>query len=378
MIIQSKQVWINEEFQPAQIEIENKKIKSIYAYNEKKCDQDYENLRIIPGLIDIHCHGYNGMDLNYATSAGIKSWQEGLLQEGVTSFMATTSTAPEESLLKSYALIADFIENYEDGAEIIAIHVEGPQISHEFKGAHNPYLIQKPNVEQFKRYQDAARGHIKMICVATEKDEEHALTKYCKENGVQVVIGHSGAKYEECLQAEKDGATSFTHTFNGMLGVHHREPGTAGAAMSMDNMYAELICDGVHVHFAVAKSLVRVKDKDRLILITDSVQIKGLKPGIYEMPGRWVEVKEDGCGRLKDGRLAGSSNKLINMVKNCHIECAGPMVKAINAATINPARYVGIDDQKGLIKEGYDADLVVIDNDFNVIQTYKFGKEKIS
>lgn len=377
MRIQSKNVWIKEQLVAAQLEIENGKITSITKYDEMPVDEDYGELWILPGLIDIHCHGFNGMDLNYATKEGIEHWCKELVKEGVTSFMATTSTAPEENLLKSYALIAELIEQQPEGATILGIHVEGPQISFEFKGAHNPYLIQKPEVEQFKRYQAAAKGHIKMICIATENDVDHALTKYCVEQGVKVVIGHTGAKFEECVQAMHDGATSFTHTFNGMRGVHHREPGTAGAAMALDPMYAELICDGVHVHFAVAKSLARVKGKDKLILITDSVQIKGLKPGIYEMPGRWVEVKEDGCGRLKDGRLAGSSNKLINMVKNCYQHAEAPLVTAINAATINPATYLGY-TTKGLIEENYDADIIVIDPDFNVHQTFVAGDKKLT
>lgn len=376
MILQSKNVWIKEELVAAQLEINNGKIIKIHAYGEKTVDEDYGEQWIIPGLMDIHCHGFNGMDLNYATQEGIEHWCKSLPSEGVTSFMATTSTAPETNLLASYGLIANNIEHQPEGATILGIHVEGPQISFEFKGAHNPYLIQKPNVEQFIRYQEAARGYIKMICVATEMDEEHALTRYCVEQGVKVVIGHSGAKYDECLLAAKDGATSFTHTFNGMLGVHHREPGTAGAAMAMDNMYAELICDGVHVHFAVAQTLARAKGKDKLILITDSVQIKGLKPGIYDMPGRWVEVKEDGCGRLKDGRLAGSSNKMINMVKNCYLELHAPLATAINAATINPAKFIGC-DHKGLIEENYDADITVITPNFEVIQTYVAGNKKI-
>ena len=377
MIIQSKNVWIDETFKEAQIELEGQKIKGIYPYGEKEVDEDYDSLRIIPGLIDVHCHGFNGMDSNYATVEGFEHWIKTLPSEGVTSFLAATSTAPEENLLASQALIAELIENPRDGANLIGIHVEGPQINHDYRGAHNPYWIQKPNIEQFQRYQKAAKGHVMMICIACEQDDNFELTKYCVANRVRVVIGHTASKYQDCLNASAAGATSFTHTFNAMVGLHHREPGTVGAAMSMDNMYAELICDGVHVHFAAAKIVIRAKDKDKLILITDSVQIKGLKPGIYESPGRWVQIGEDGCGRLKDGRLAGSSNKLITMLKNAVVSCDAPLVKAINAATINPARFLGIDDNKGLIKEGYDADIIVIDDDYEVKQAYVLANKKL-
>lgn len=373
MILQSKHVWINEQFQPAQLEIENGKILNIYPYGFKEVTDDFDEYKVLPGLIDMHCHGFNGMDCNYVHREGFIHWMNSLPKEGVTSFLATTSTAPEENLLQSFACIKKTITEYNEGAHCLGIHVEGPQISFDFKGAHNPYFIQKPSVEQFERYQDAASNIIKLICIAPEMDVNHTLIKYCKNKGIKVTIGHTGATYNECVLAAKDGAGSFTHTFNGMLGIHHREPGTAGAAMAMDDMYAELICDGVHIHYAVAKVVAKTKGKDRLILITDAVQIKGLKPGIYETPNRWVEVKEDGCGRLKDGRLAGSSNKMITMLKNCIQECGIDEVTAINAATKNPATFLDLAD-KGVLEKGKDADILIIDNCFEVIQTYCRGK----
>lgn len=376
MRMQSRKVWLNEKFVPAQIVMTDGKITAIEEWNSAPADKDFGDLRILPGLIDIHCHGYNGLDCNYATRQGLIDWIEYLPKDGVTSFLATSSTAPEANLLESFALISDIIEEHHRGAVIQGIHVEGPQISHEFKGAHNPYLIQKPNVEQFQRYQKAARGNIRLIAIAPEKDDEHQLTRYCVSEGVKVTIGHSGAKFNECVKAMEDGADSFTHTFNGMLGLHHREPGTAGAAMYLDEMYAELIADGVHVHPAVASVLGRVKGKDKLILVTDSVQIKGLKPGFYHMKGRDVTVGEDGCGRLPDGRLAGSSNRMNIMIGNLIDMMHLPEVTAINAATINPAKRMGFEG-KGLIETGYDADLCVLNDDYSVAQTYVAGEEML-
>lgn len=372
MILQSTRVWIDEKFQSAQIEIKDNKIVGIYEYKQYPVDVDYHDQKILPGLLDIHAHGYDGMDSNYATYEGLKHWIASLPKEGVTSFLATTSTAPEKNLLESYELISKVMDEKLPGATVLGIHVEGPQISFDFKGAHNPYLIQKPSVEQFERYQTHAKNKIKLICIASEMDDNHELIKYCTSKNVRVTLGHTGAKYDECVKAKEDGARSFTHTFNGMLGLHHREPGSAGAALALDDMYAELICDGVHVHYAVAKTVVRAKGKDKLILVTDAVQIKGLKPGIYDMPGRWVEVKEDGCGRLKDGRLAGSSNKMITMVKNCIEQCGADEATAINAATKNPATFLGL-ESKGEIKVNKDADLIVIDDAYQVLQTYVDG-----
>lgn len=376
MIIQSTRVWVDEAFQKAQIEIQKGKITALYPYGEKAVDRDYGDWKIIPGLIEMHCHGYNGMDANYANEEGLKYWMDGLAKEGVTSFLVTTSTAPEANLLQSFATISKVIDTYHEGTQGLGIHVEGPQISFNFKGAHNPYLIQKPNIEQFERWQKAADGKIRLICIAPEMDDDQALIKHCAAQGVRVTIGHTGATYADCEAGRAAGAGSFTHTFNGMLGVHHREPGSAGAAMSMDDMYAEVICDGVHVHFAVVKALARAKGKDRLILVTDAVQIKGLKPGIYEMPGRWVQVDEHGCGHLKDGRLAGSSNKLIDMVKNLVTKCDIEEVTAINASSKNVAKFLGL-EHKGEIQVGYDADFTVIDDAYQVCQTIIMGEEKL-
>lgn len=376
MRIQSTQVWLNEAFKPAQLVIEKNKIIAIEEYNASKADRDYQDLRIIPGIIDIHNHGYNGMDSNYATKEGLINWINYLPSEGVTSYLVTTSTAPQENLLKSFELISEVIDAKPHGAQPLGIHVEGPQISHEFKGAHNPYLIQKPNIEQFELYQKAAHNKIKYICIAPENDDNHQLIKYCASKGIKVALGHTGAKFDECRSALDDGAGSFTHTFNGMLGLSHREPGTAGASLRFDDAYSEIIADGVHVHFGVVNILGRLKGKDKLILITDSVQIKGLKPGIYETPGRWVEVKEDGCGRLKDGRLAGSSNRMNVLLGNLVNKCELPLVTAINAATCNPANYMGFKN-KGYLKVNYDADIVVLNDDYSVAQTYVLGEEML-
>ncbi|MGN1342955.1 MAG: N-acetylglucosamine-6-phosphate deacetylase, partial [Traorella sp.] len=272
MIIQSQRVYIDEQFMPAQLVLENGKIAHIQEWGKDKADRDYQNQRIIPGLIEMHAHGYNGMDVNYATYDGLKHWFKELPKEGVTSVFPTSSTAPLENLLASFELISNLMDEGVDGANILGIHTEGRYISFSHKGAHNPYLIAKPSVEEFKKWQEVTKNRIKLVTIAPEMDVNHELIKYCRSQGIHVSIGHTGASYDECMKAYQDGAENFTHTFNGMKGLHHREPGTAGAALSNDDMYAELICDGVHVHFSVCKIVATCKGKDRLILITDAVQ----------------------------------------------------------------------------------------------------------
>lgn len=374
MIIQSTRVWIDESFKKAAIEIQDGKIIGIYPQGSREGAIDYGNNRILPGLIDVHCHGYHGMTCNEVTKEGMKLWAHDLLQEGCTSFEATTSTAAMEDLDRSFGILADIMDEGTDGAEILGIHVEGPLISAEFRGAQEISQLVKPTVEVMTKWQKLARGKINYVAIAPEMDDEHQTIKWCKENNIKVAIGHTGASYDECLEASLDGATSFTHTYNGMRGLHHREPGVVGAALSLDNMYAELIGDGVHVHFVPAKILARAKGKDKLLLITDSVQVKGLPVGKYEKGLSTVEVKEDGCAYLPDGRLAGSSNKLIDEVKKL-IEIAGVDEQiVINAATKNPATFLGIEDSKGQLLRGNDADIIVIDDNYKVLTTLKDNK----
>ena len=374
MIIQSTRVWIDESFKKAAIEIRDGKITGIYPHGSREGAIDYGNNRILPGLIDVHCHGYHGMTCNEVTKEGMKLWAHDLLQEGCTSFEATTSTAAMEDLDRSFGILADIMDEGTDGAEILGIHVEGPLISAEFRGAQEISQLVKPTVEVMTKWQTLARGKINYVAIAPEMDDEHQTIKWCKENNIKVAIGHTGASYDECLQASLDGATSFTHTYNGMRGLHHREPGVVGAALSLDNMYAELIGDGVHVHFVSAKILARAKGKDKLLLITDSVQVKGLPVGKYEKGLSTVEVKENGCAYLPDGRLAGSSNKLIDEVKKL-IEIAGVDEQiVINAATKNPATFLGVEDKKGQLLRGNDADIIVIDDNYRVLTTLKDNK----
>ena len=374
MIIQSTRVWIDESFKKAAIEIRDGKITGIYPHGSREGAIDYGNNRILPGLIDVHCHGYHGMTCNEVTKEGMKLWAHDLLQEGCTSFEATTSTAAMEDLDRSFGILADIMDEGTDGAEILGIHVEGPLISAEFRGAQEISQLVKPTVEVMTKWQSLARGKINYVAIAPEMDDEHQTIKWCKENNIKVAIGHTGASYDECLQASLDGATSFTHTYNGMRGLHHREPGVVGAALSLDNMYAELIGDGVHVHFVSAKILARAKGKDKLLLITDSVQVNRLPVGKYEKGLSTVEVKEDGCAYLPDGRLAGSSNKLIDEVRKL-IEIAGVDEQiVINAATKNPATFLGVEDKKGQLLRGNDADIIVIDDNYRVLTTLKDNK----
>ena len=205
---------------------------------------------------------------------------------------------------------------------------------------------------------------------------DYSVIDYCIAKGMKVALGHTGASFDVCREAIAHGATSFTHTYNGMKGLHHREPGVVGAAMYSDECYCECICDGIHVNKYAANILARIKGKDRFILITDSVNIKGLKPGVYsfEEKGRTTTITKDGVGYITGtDTLAGSCHKLNHILDFAIHEAGIDTVTAFNAVTINPMRMLGIND-RGLIKENYKADLAVFDERFNNKATYIHGK----
>lgn len=375
MIIQSKKVWIADQFTPAQLELEDGIIKEIYPYNEKEVTKDYGDLRILPGFIDIHCHGAYGFDTNDADPEGLRKWAKGIVDEGVTSFLATTLTQSEEVLTNAVSNVAKVVEEGYKGAEILGIHFEGPYLNKAHKGAQPEEYCVKPNIEQFKRYQKAAHGLIKYITMAVENDEDYALTKYCSQNNVVVSIGHSNATYEQAVQAYAHGARSMTHVYNAMTPFTHRANGLVGGALRIRNMYGEIICDGNHSTLAALNNFFTSKGPDYSIMITDSLMCKGFPVGTkFDFGGQEVVIYPDGSAHLVEaGNLAGSTLNVNKGLKILIEDALVPVNYAINACTSNPARCLHVDDRKGTIGVGYDADLVVLDRDYEVVQTYCKG-----
>lgn len=375
MIIQSKKVWIADQFTPAQLELEDGIIKEIYPYNEKEVTKDYGDLKILPGFIDIHCHGAYGFDTNDADPEGLRKWAKGIVDEGVTSFLATTLTQSEEVLTNAVSNVAKVVEEGYEGAEILGIHFEGPYLNKAHKGAQPEEYCVKPNIEQFKRYQKAAHGLIKYITMAVENDEDYTLTKYCSQNNVVVSIGHSNATYEQAVQAYAHGARSMTHVYNAMTPFTHRANGLVGGALRIRNMYGEIICDGNHSTLAALNNFFTSKGPDYSIMITDSLMCKGFPVGTkFDFGGQEVVIYPDGSAHLVEaGNLAGSTLNVNKGLKILIEDALVPVNYAINACTSNPARCLHVADRKGTIGVGYDADLVILDRDYEVVQTYCKG-----
>ncbi len=372
MIIQSKNVWIRDAFRAAQIHIEEGKITNIDEYNKRKPDADYGKLYVLPGFIDAHTHGHMGVDSATANTEDMAKWQRDITKEGVTSFMITTATESEKDNIATFERLSEAVGKNE-GAEALGIYMEGNFINPECKGAHDERLIARPNVEQLKKYIAASQGKITRMILAAELDEDFQVLKYALSQGIHVSLGHSAASYETARRAVELGADAITHTYNGMKQLHHREPSLLGVAFNMNDVYTELIGDGHHVSWPAVQMLCYAKDEGHLVLVSDASPLKG-----YDGPmPQGIHIDEEGQFRTDSGALCSSSLKINEGVRNLIRYGGASTIQAIRAATLNPARMLGVDARKGSIQAGKDADLAITDEDFRVVQCYCRGKERL-
>lgn len=374
MTIQSRRVFINDEFRAAQIETEGSRIVSIHSYNEKNADRDYGDLMILPGFYDVHCHGWGGYDTNEAREEGLRNWLKNIPSEGVCGICPTTITQSHQILENALKCVSDTAHKEYEGARILGIHLEGPYISKEFCGAQPVDYIVKPDVEEFIQYQNAAGGLIRIVTLAPEEDEDFRLTDYLVRNNVNVSLGHAAASFEKAEEAIAHGAKCFTHTYNGMSRFSHRENNMVGAALASD-CFAEIICDTHHSTAASLKIFFKCKGKNG-IMMSDGLMTKGLPIGTRTLfGGQEMQVIEDGtCRLVSTGNFAGSTMKINEGLKNLVTRAEVPFEIAVASCTSAPCRYLGIDRYKGYIKENYDCDIAILDDDFNVKATYVEGK----
>jgi N-acetylglucosamine-6-phosphate deacetylase len=333
-----------------------------------------DGTRIIPGLIDLHIHGAAGVDVMDATPEAMETLARVLPREGTTAFLATTITQVPDAIERALSNAARFISRGKTGmAECLGIHLEGPFIHPDRAGAQPKEHIQRPDPDLARRWQELTGGLIRLVTLAPEREGGLELVRCFRELGVIVSIGHSDATYEECANAIREGASHVTHLFNGMRGLHHREIGVAGAAFLRKELSVELIADGIHVSPEMVRIAYGSITSQRLILITDAMRAKCLRSGIYELGGQVVRV-EDGEARLSDGTLAGSVLQMNDALNNMRRFTGCSMEELIAMASANPARVLGVEDRKGSIAEGKDADLVALDEDGRVILTICRGE----
>jgi len=330
---------------------------------------DAKGLIVAPGFVDVHIHGSMDADVMDGTRSAIKTISSGIAQHGTTSFLPTTMTMHRKDVYRSLEVIRSLQGKMLIGAEVLGAHLEGPFINVKYKGAQNEAFVVAPDYEWIKDFSDV----IKLVTYAPEMDPDFGFTKTVKaETDVVLSIGHSDASYELASKAIEYGCSHMTHLFNAMTGLHHRDPGVVGAAL-MHDVFTELIADKVHVNEHLFQFLRDNKGADRVILITDSMRAGCMKNGVYELGGQDAYVK-DGVARLADGTLAGSVLTLNQAVRNFYESTDATLSEAIQMASLNPATSINVSDRKGSLEIGKDADVILLDDEFNCHLTFVNGE----
>ena len=327
---------------------------------------DASGFFLTPGLIDIHVHGGFGVTFGMADlKEGLQVYSREVLTTGVTGFLVTIAAPDTQSLLEMIRSYTPMLREGLPGAQALGLHLEGPYLSKEKKGAFNPSWLRKPDLEEVKAIIEAGEGWIKQITIAPELENAGTIADIFQKHGVAVALGHSNTDFETASAALHEKFSHVTHTFNAQSSFNHRNPGVIGAVLASENITAELIADKVHVHPGAMKILYRCVGKDRLILITDAMPGAGLSDGTYDLVGHEVIVK-DGYAKLADGTIAGSTARLIDCVANIHQDLHLSLNDALQCATYNPAKFLRLQDSIGSIEPGMKANLILFDDEFNV------------
>ncbi|MDK9871909.1 MAG: N-acetylglucosamine-6-phosphate deacetylase [Staphylococcus equorum] len=334
---------------------------------------DAQGQHVLPGFIDVHMHGGYGEDAMDASYEGLKHLAESLLSEGTTSYLATTMTQSDDNITKALENIIEYQKQQDvlKAADIVGIHLEGPFISEHKVGAQNPAYVQRPSIEKVQQFQKTANNQIKVITFAPEVEGAHE-TLEALHNQIRFSIGHTVATFDETNEAVARGAKHVTHLYNAGTPFEHREPGVFGAAWTNDSLSTELIVDGIHSHPTAIQIAYKQKGNTRFFLITDAMRAKGMPDGEYDLGGQNVIVKGSEA-RLASGALAGSILKMNEGLKNL-IQYTGDTLNNLwRVTSLNQAIALNIESQKGSLKVGKDADIVIVDDEITVQTTIKAG-----
>lgn len=331
---------------------------------------DAENLYAVPGLVDIHFHGCAGHDFCEGNEKAIEKIAEYELSQGITSICPATMTVST----KQIAQICETAGNYhgKTGATLRGIHLEGPFISPEKKGAQKEEFILDPDAALLREWIRLGNGLCKLVDIAPErKGALDFITAVKKE--IRVSLAHTTADYETAQEAFRRGASHITHLYNAMPAFSHRKPGVIGAGADWENVYAELICDGIHIHPAVIRATFKMYGEDRIVFVSDSIEATGLKDGNYQLGGQEVTVvgKE---ARLADGTIAGSVTNLMDCLRYAVKSAKIPLGAAVKCAAVNPAKSIGIYDTVGSLDKGKTADILLLNQNLDIVHLIHKGK----
>jgi N-acetylglucosamine-6-phosphate deacetylase len=329
---------------------------------------DASDMIVTPGFIDVHTHGGGGYSLHTDDPAEIQAYARWAPSTGTTAFLIGVVGVPGTMPIAQINAAVQAIEAQEPGAEAIGIHLEGPYINVQRRGAHDPSWLRQPASAETHQLLASARGFLRLVTLAPELPDAHTMTRQLAEAGVTVSIGHTDATYEQARDAIPHGITHATHCFNAMRPLHHREPGALGAIVEAAQVRGELIADGVHVHPAALRVMLRALGPQRTIIVTDALACAGLPDAVFEFAGQPARVI-DGVARLADGTITGSVLTMEQALRNLVSLISVPLHEAVGMLTLNPAESAGVADRKGRLQPGYDADLLLLDADLRLHAT---------
>lgn len=367
------QVYIDHTFQKKTIYIQDGTINLLEADCQTSGTVfDAAGRRIVPGFIDIHTHGAVGVDINGASAEDLEKIGKFFAKNGTTSWLASILTDTEEQTSRAISQCIEYQASAGKGAQLLGIHLEGPFLASEFKGAMPEHLLKKGSVDLAASYQRQANGNIRYITVSPEVEGVLELIPKLRELGIVVAMGHSGADYDTSMAAIQAGSAACTHTFNAMAPLHQHRPAIIGAALESD-VYCEMICDGLHLHPAIVRLLWKTKGPQRLVAITDSIMAAGLPDGNYHLGVNQVVVEKGDAKLASDGTRAGSTLTQDRALRNLLSFTGLPLEEILPVLTENPAKLIGVYDRKGSIEDGKDADLVVLDEQNQVADVFLQG-----
>lgn len=354
------------------LEIENGKFKKIISCKEND-SLDFTGYRILPGIIDIHTHGYKGCNAQSLDKEELKRMAKSLSEHGVTAFLPTCGEHFEDEMM-NLNLLADVIDEQTDGAKMLGIHMEGPFLNRDKRGSFQLSQLLPCDIQKAKDYIKAAKNHILYWSIAPELESADELIKYLCSQGIVVAGAHTNATYAEYKKGIDCGIQVSTHTGNGMSQMDRKDAGAVGAAL-LNDIYSEVICDFHHLAPEMLEIMFKIKnDVNKMIMISDSGMLSGNEPGVYYKYGQKRIVTEKGTILLEDGSIAGSNHSLLYGIKNLETKLHKKMEDILLMSSLNPARLFKIDHQKGSIRENKDADFFIMDQDYQVISTFVEGK----
>lgn len=377
-LFKNGRLYLNHSFLYGNILIEDGLIRAIGDDVEAKEAEiyDLQGKTVVPGFIDIHTHGAVGVDANGADADGFEKMCRFFASQGTTGWLCSILTDTREQTLWAIDQYQAWKRQEHKGAELMGIHLEGPFLSAEYKGAMPEHLLKKPDMELLKEYQDAAGGDVRYITVSPEVEGIPEFIPYMKSLGMQVAIGHSGADYDTTKKAIRNGAMAATHTGNAMKLLHQHFPAIWGAVLEDDDVFCEIICDGRHLHPGTVRFIIKIKGLDKVVAITDSIMAAGLPDGNYKLGVNDVVVV-DGDAKLVDGgSRAGSTLTTGTALKNVLEYTGRSLQEIIPMFTENPARLIGVYDRVGSLNPGKLANMVVLGESYDVEQTFVRGIER--